>query len=268
MLQINTPDCSQMFYEKTGSGPALVLIHGFPFKHDIWEQIAGDLSSGFTLIIPDLPGSGFSSLDGSLGIVEFAKCVKTILDKENIAKAVIAGHSMGGYVAFAFAALYPRSVSGLSVIHSTPLADDDEKKVTRKKVIDIIKSGGKKNFINQMIPNLFCDDFKQNHYEMVKTQIEKALESRDEALINFYVAMMERNDYSGTIDSFNFPIQWILGKNDNIIPYKKSLQYCFKTSVNFVHIFPSCGHMSMIEKPGQLLWSLTEFINYCQMSSL
>ena len=153
--EVATSVSSQIFYAKMGSGPVLILLHGFPESGSLWRNVRDELSASYMLIIPDFPGSGNSILEKETSISQMADCVKNIMDKEGIDKAVIAGHSMGGYVAFAFATSYPENVAGLSLVHSTPEADDDEKKQTRLKIIEIIRKGGKTAFISQMVPNLF-----------------------------------------------------------------------------------------------------------------
>ena len=250
-------------YRKMGTGPVVVLLHGFPESGTLWKNIWDDLAASCTLIIPDLPGSGNTKLEGDTGLDEMATQVKTILDKEGIDKAVVAGHSMGGYVAFAFADMYPACVSGLSLIHSTPLADDDERKKIRVKSIDLIRKGGKDLFISQMVPNLFGDTFKLSHPEVVKEMIGEALKMTDDSMINYYNAMMQRPDRTKVLDWAFFPVQWIIGMHDNIISYKKILEQCYRSGINFVSFYNNCGHMSMFEAPEQLTIDLQRFIHYC-----
>jgi pimeloyl-ACP methyl ester carboxylesterase len=262
MQEISTPVSSRLFYRKMGTGPAVVLLHGFPESSSLWRNIWDELESHFTLVIPDMPGSGKSPLDKETSMDDFATCVYDILVHENIQKAVFAGHSMGGYIALAFAKRYPEKVAGLSLIHSSPLADDEEKKQTRRKAIELIQKGGKSAFITQMIPNLFATSYKQAHPVVIKEQTEQALLMSEDSLINFYKAMIGREDTSGMLDTAAFPLQWILGNDDNVIPYKKILSQCYRSDVNFVTFYDDCGHMSMIEQPEALVKDLNTFVDY------
>jgi pimeloyl-ACP methyl ester carboxylesterase len=135
MPEIKTNITSRLHYKKMGSGPVLVLLHGFPESHKIWRKVWPQLSQHYTLIMPDFPGSGGSLLESATSIEQMADCVQAILQHECIEQAVIAGHSMGGYTAFAFAAKYPELTRGLSVVHSSPAADEDEKKQTRLRCV-------------------------------------------------------------------------------------------------------------------------------------
>jgi len=263
MPDIKTSVSSHLFYRKMGVGPAIVLLHGFPESGTLWQNIWHELCASFTLIIPDFPGSGNSVLDEETSIADMATCVKNILDAEQIDKAVIAGHSMGGYVAFAFAGLYPDKLAGLSLVHSTAVADDDEKKNTRRKAIELIRKGAKEAFITQMVPNLFSYDFKQSNSLAVKQQVDEALKMNDASLINFYEAMIGRTDHTFVLEKAGYPVQWIIGMDDNVIYYKKILEQCNKSNINFVSFYRNCGHMSMIETPQKLANDLKEFAVYC-----
>ncbi len=217
------------------------------------------------MIIPDLPGSGNSPLERDTDIGQMADIIRDILVQENIAKAVIAGHSMGGYIGFEFADRFPSMLSGLSLVHSIPVADDEEKIKTRQKAIDIIRKGGKPAFLRQMIPNLFSTGFKQSAPEIVEEQIGNAMLIPEDGLVNFYQAMIKRKDHSQTIMNAPYPIQWIIGKEDNVIFYKKIVEQCYKSPINFVTFYNNCGHMSMFETPGLLKSDLRDFASYCNM---
>jgi pimeloyl-ACP methyl ester carboxylesterase len=238
-------------------------LHGFPLDGSIWDKIKDELSLTFTHIIPDLPGSGSSVLEKPAGMGEMADCVKAVLEAESIERCVLAGHSMGGYVGCEFVSRFPANVAGFSLIHSIPLPDDTEKKDQRSKSIKLIRKGGKKQFIAQLIPNLFSDSFKQSFPLVIEQQMNLACETDDESLINFCNAMIERRDHSETLKNADFPLQWIVGLNDNVIFYKKILELCYKSDINSVTFKKICGHMSMLETPLSLIADLKEFTNYC-----
>ncbi len=252
-----------MYYRKAGTGPALVLLHGFPDSGTIWDGIIPELSAAYTVIVPDLPGSGNTKLGKETMLPEMATGIKQILDFEHIPKAVFAGHSMGGYVALAFARLYPGYVSGLSLVHSTPAADDDEKKAARLKVIELVRNGGKPAFIKQMTANLFSEAFRTANPRKMNEKTEAGLRISDEGLINFYKAMIAREDTTALVKSAQFPLQWIAGAHDGIINYKKTLKDCHQSGINFVALYSDCGHISIIEDPAKLVADLKHFSDYC-----
>ena len=133
----------------------------------------------------------------------------------------------------------------------------------RQKSIELILKGGKNAFIGQMVPNLFSNSFNLSSPLIVKKQIEEALKMNGESMVNFYNAMIARKDNTALLDNALFPVQWIAGKEDNVIHYRKILELCHKSDINFVSFYPNCGHMSMVETPGILVEDLNIFINYC-----
>lgn len=119
-------------YERRGRGEPLVLIHGYPLDHTTWNEIASLLENDFDLTIPDLRGMGQSdAVDKIYIIADLASDVAELLDHLKVQKAFIAGHSMGGYVALAFARAHPNRVRGLGMISSQVLADSPERKQGR-----------------------------------------------------------------------------------------------------------------------------------------
>src|SRR6266545_4584990 len=114
----------QLAYERRGTGTPLVLLHGYPLDHHLWDEVAPLLEDTFELIIPDLRGFGESStIDSFYAMEDFAADIAALLDHLEIQKAGLAGHSMGGYIALAFARLYSERLTGLGLVASQAMAD-------------------------------------------------------------------------------------------------------------------------------------------------
>ena len=100
----------QIAYKRHGSGMPLVLLHGYPLDHTIWDEVIPLLENDFDLILPDLRGFGQSDqVESQYTIADMAADIAALLDELGIEKTYIAGHSMGGYVALAFVRNYPRA---------------------------------------------------------------------------------------------------------------------------------------------------------------
>lgn len=261
---IETDLFSKLFYRKYGKGDVLVLIHGFPEDGELWSAITSVLKDAFTLIIPDLPGAGNSGgIDSKVTIDQLATAIKSILDKEGITQAVIAGHSMGGYIAMSFAAQYPEMLKGLSLVHSTATADTEEKKEARRKAIKLLEKGGKEAFVKGMIPNLFSEGFKKANTAIIERQISHAMEMKTESMVSFYNAMINRQDRVKTLSALGVPVQWIIGREDTVVPMPIALQQTTQSGVTFVSVYAEAAHMSMIELPEQLAQDLKVFCRFC-----
>ena len=249
----------------SGTGvPAILLLHGFPADSSLWRLVAPKLANDYTVIVPDIPGVGQSATASKeVSMEALAQGMRDLLNSLNIDKAIIVGHSMGGYIALAFAAQFPERVLGLSLVHSTAKADDDAKKETRRKAIALIEKGGKQSFIHTTTPPLFGETFRKEEPDMVFAQITQAMTVPDASLITFYNAMINRKDYTEALVQATFPVQWIIGAQDTIIPPEKTMQQTSLSSVSFVGVYKNCGHMSMLEAPQQLAADLYTFTAYC-----
>jgi pimeloyl-ACP methyl ester carboxylesterase len=263
-FNISTPKCSNIFYRKAGKGHPVVLLHGFPENGGLWSKVMPGLAETFTVIVPDLPGAGESSLPtGTTTMEALAEAVAAVLQHEAIEHAVVAGHSMGGYTALAFAEKYPEQLKGLSLIHSAATPDTEEKKQTRRKSIELIRKGGKEPFVKGMTPNLFAERFNEQHGDVIAQQIERGMQLSGDSMIAFYNAMINRPDRVSILSEATFPVQWIMGKEDSVVPLQSALRQSCLANIDFVSLYNEVGHMSMLEQPEKLLCDLREFIAYC-----
>lgn len=253
-------------YTVQGKGNPLVLIHGFPNDSSAWNSIVPELARRYLVILPDLPGAGNSPLpDTELTLEYMAASIKEVLDNEGIDKAVLAGHSMGGYTALQFAASYRERVQGISLVHSLASGDTDEKKENRRKAIALMKKGEaeREMFLKGMSQNLFATEFAAQHPEEVKKVVANGMKISAEALAGFYQAIMNRTDKRPLLINASWPMQWIIGDQDNATPLKDALEQSHIASVNSVSIYKPCGHMSFVEMPQRLIADIQSFMDYC-----
>ena len=255
-----TSEDRSIFYQVIGKGEPVVLLHGFTEDGQIWNKQVPFLEKDYQLIIPDLPGSGFSELALDVSMEAMATLIKAILDEENISETIIVGHSMGGYVTLAFAEKYPEVLRGFGLFHSTAYPDPDEKKESRQKNIRFIESHGTYEFLKQAIPGLFTDDFKSKHPEIVNGLIQQYRVFTPEALSAYLTAMMQRPDRTEVLKKFVKPILFIIGKHDNAIPFQDSLQLCHLPSLSYIHILDDSAHMGMLEETEKSNNILREFL--------
>ncbi len=244
----------------------MLLIHGFPNDSTAWDSIVPALAAQYQVLLPDLPGAGQSPMpDAPLDMAQMADALREVLDREGIDKALLAGHSMGGYTAMEFAVRYPERVTGISLVHSLASADSAEKKENRRKAMILIRKGRSEQemFLRGMTQNLFAGSFTQAHPEVVKSVVDRGMRLTGEALCSFYQAIMDRSDKTEQLAGFNFPLQWIIGDEDTATPMKEALEQCHLAPVNSVHLYSPCGHMSMDEYPERLTADLLTFFDFC-----
>lgn len=242
-------DNASVFYRIAGTGHPVVFIHGFGEDGRIWDQLLSGLGSHHTLIIPDLPGSGRSVMKKqSWSLDDLADCVNDLLDKEGLGEATLIGHSMGGYIALAFAGRYGHRLNGLGLFHSSAFADSEEKKATRKKGIQFIEDHGDVKFLEQATANLFSDVTKLEKPALIRDFIGTFTNFQGGALVHYYEAMMQRPDRTHILKSHPGAVLFIMGESDTAVPLKDGLKQCHLPRLSYVHILRNSGHLGMVEE--------------------
>lgn len=249
----------QICFIAEGSGPALVLLHGFTESLDIWEDFTMALKDEFQVITVDLPGHGQTGLFGSTHSMEFmADVVNVVLDRLNIRRCVMIGHSMGGYVTLAFAQKYPDLLSGFGLFHSHAGADSEEARKNRVRTINIIYSN-RTAFIQQFVPELFAADNVPHYQEEIQRLRQIAMLPPPEGITAALRGMMEREDSTSLLRETKKPVLFIAGKADSKIPLELMLQHAALTNHSEVIILGGAGHMGFIEERDKTLQAIRYF---------
>ncbi len=162
--------------------------------------------------------------------------------------AVLIGHSMGGYIALAFAEKYPEYLNGLGLFHSTAYPDTEEKKAARQKGIQFIKEHGAFEFLKTANYNLFSQLSKDKMPQLIDEFIGSLRNFTAKALVSYYEAMMKRPERIATLKNLQIPMLFIAGKYDNAIPLNDILDQCHLPEISYFHILAESGHMGMIEE--------------------
>ena len=256
-------------YRTAGEGKTVVLLHGFAEDGTVWQPQIDFLQRNFKLIVPDIPGSGQSQYIPGADIDIYAAVVKEIIEIEQQKSdgqsaggegISLIGHSMGGYITLAFAEKYPQYLNSFGLFHSTAYADSDEKKEVRKKAIAFIQSKGGHSFLKTSIPTLFTRDFVAGQPGKVVALIESTKNISDEALVQYYEAMINRPDRTDILKKFKEPVLFIIGEFDTAVPLQAIMQQCYIPAVSDVHILNHSAHMGMWEEGDKSNSFLQEFL--------
>ena len=253
-------------YRKEGTGPALVLLHGFCESLGIWNDFTRALSKKYLLIVPDLPGHGGSG-GPEISTMEFmAEAVHAVLREESVKSAVLTGHSMGGYVSLAFAELFPEEIKGLCLFHSTAVADTQEKKLGRTLAM---KAAGKDpgSFMSALIPKLFAPpEFSSDpalREKYIALSLAAAGKMPAKAIIAALAGMRDRKDRQQVLKNASFPVLFIIGKNDALIPVESILPQTLLPRHAEALLLEKAGHMGFFEAKEETLSVLEGFTGRC-----
>jgi len=230
----------QIAYDLKGNGTTtLIFLHGFGENQKMWANYLPFFKAYQTLTI-DLPGSGDSEVM-EVSIARMAKLVNAVLLAESIKKCVFIGHSMGGYVALAFAKLYPEKLLGYCLFHSQPFADTAEKKEDRNKAIKFIQEYGHGKYFKGLVPKLFAPDFIKNNENILTEIVDAGSKMTSKGVIYQLQAMRDRPDNQMVLVNSKVPVCFIIGKEDVAIPAENSLNQTFLPQVSDIYILPNVG---------------------------
>ena len=227
-----------------GTGQPIVLIHGYMETSEVWKSFADRVSQNFRTICIDLPGHGLSDLCHEVNIMELmAESVITVLDSLNISKALLVGHSMGGYVALTALKLFPERLSGITLFNSHPFADSPEVIEKRNKNIALVEAGKKDSIIPSFVQNLYAKIIP----EAVDRSLSIASGISDKTIIADLKGMRERPSRVGLVEAGKVPLLWILGDKDIHINCNEVLKTVKLPSNSEVTILSGTGHIGFIE---------------------
>jgi pimeloyl-ACP methyl ester carboxylesterase len=248
---------TKISYSDTGKGNAVVLLHGFLENQTMWQDLTPELSKKHRVITLDLLGHGETDCLGYVHSMEDnAEIVQAVLSKLRIRRAIFVGHSMGGYVALAFAEMYPEKVKGLVLMNSTSKADSEERKTNRDRAIKVVKKEYT-TFVRLSIANLFSPDNRDRLIDEIEKVKIEALKTPIQGVVASLEGMKNRKDREVLLHFTPYPKMLILGKKDPVLIYETALEQIEDTAVKLITL-PD-GHMSHIENREELKDVLLEF---------
>lgn len=248
-------------YNVQGSGPTLLLLHGFLESSTMWERIATTFHKTRTVITLDFPGHGKSDTIAAEHTMElFAEITNALLEHLKIKNCTIMGHSMGGYVAMAMVDLFPQKVEKLILLNSTPAEDSQERKLNRERALKLIPNA-KDAFVGMAIVNLFSETARTKFKTEIEQLKTEALRMTTKGITATIKGMKNRKDRTAILNSFSKPKFMLCGTQDPILP----LQACKTTSkdTNSKLFEVEGGHMSHLESYNEII-KIVHFIeNNC-----
>jgi 3-oxoadipate enol-lactonase len=243
-MQKFTVNDLSLSYDRRGQGDSLVLIHGFPLDHSIWDAVTPLLSSTFDLILPDLRGFGESIFPAPAWTMnDLAADIASLLDHLGIESAFLAGHSMGGYVALAFAHAYPHRVRGLALVASQTASDTPERTSGRYAEASHIAEQGIGDTVQAMTSKLSTEVRVQKYvHDLMRKQPPAGF-------IGSLKAIAGRSDMLSMLVSASYPLLLIHGDADVLIPIERARE--IQTAVPRAQLveLAGVGHIPMLESP-------------------
>lgn len=240
----------------------IILLHGYLEALDIWDEFTGLFVDKARVVAVDLPGHGVSEVKGEIHTMEFlADTVHAVMQSLGIERAVVVGHSMGGYVALEMLRKYPEALAGIVLFHSSPEADSEKKREDRLREVNLIL-GGKKELIARSFPHVgFAPQNRTSLAWAIDELSEQIAMTEDEGIVALLRGMRERRDLSQVMREGRVPEMIILGRHDEYITPEAGAKMAAEQPQARVVWLENSGHMGFIEEPQASADAILSFLD-------
>ncbi len=245
----------ELYYQDQGNGHPVVMLHGFPLDHTIWQPVVRLLDGKARFITPDLRGYGKSPDRSEVHSMRLlVEDVLLLLDRLKLERVVLVGHSMGGYVSLAFAQAYPHRLSGLGLISTQADEDTPERRQARLRTARDVRTKGSDLVAHGMPSKLTLNpEIQQQLHEMMHTM-------RPQSVILSLKGMAERSDANSWLPTIKVPALVIAGEMDQLIPLQKSRDMVTMLNKGWLIEIPEAGHVPMMETPQKVADGLLQLV--------
>ena len=250
MQYLLTSDGTSLAYMEAGTGTPVILIHGFPFDSTSWMPQFEELQKKYRVIVYDQRGFGRSEKGNTaVSIKLLATDLSDVMDALALQEAILCGLSMGGYVLLNFISRYAPKVKALVLCDTQCRADTPEAKQARADSQQLIRSGGKEQFIQRFVSKLFTEATFSGKPDLVNTISGIVRETDDAVIISTLQALAERDNTCDAPGKLSCPILLMGGKEDIITPLELLEEIKTLCPAASLQLIPDAGHLSNLEQP-------------------
>lgn len=268
MVQGNTPQANSFAHAKDGcrlayrrhanpGKPRLALIHSLALSGAMWDQVAAQLANTAEILAYDCRGHGESERRaGPYSVELFADDLAAIFEACKWSSATVAGCSMGGCVAQAFAAAHPQHVRGLALIDTTawygPTAPQDWKARGARPAKE-----GLPSMAEFQLSRWFSDNFRKSHPD-IADQIMRVFVANTPECYQASCEMLGNADLRAALPGFRMPVSVIVGEDDYATPVAMA-EYLHENIANStLTVLPGARHTTPVECPKEIAAFLTD----------
>ncbi|GIJ00133.1 pimeloyl-ACP methyl ester carboxylesterase [Sediminihabitans luteus] len=246
---------------RDGHGLPLVLLHAFPLDHRMWASAVDAMPGDFTVLAPDLHGMGRAP-DGprTPGLEASADAVVSAVRAAGYDRAVVAGLSMGGYVAMAIAERHPGFVAGLGLLDTKSTADAPEARLNRLRVAHQVEAERDTTAVLGMVATLVGDTTRAEQPRIVPLVESWIRAQRADGVAWSQRAMAARPDRTHVIHDVAGPVLVLVGDEDVMSPVSAAEHMVVARRDAELVIVPGAGHLSAVERPAQVAEALADLV--------
>jgi pimeloyl-ACP methyl ester carboxylesterase len=260
-----TLDSINLRYTDAGQGLPLVFLHGFPLSRGVWQKQIESFRSSYRVIAPDLRGFGDSETQpGPTTMAQYAADLRALLHKLATGPVVLIGHSMGGYVALAFARQFPEMLRGLVLVGTKAGQDTTEAAAGRRVMAEKVKTEGVLELIEAMAPKMLTAG--NLDARMAAQVLGFMVPSRPAGMIEALLGMADRPDATAFLAQIAVPTLVITGADDTLIPPAESDTLAKEIRGAQLKVIPHAGHLIAFERPDKFNHVLKEWLNRANLA--
>ncbi len=249
----------------------LVLLHAFPTDHRMWLDVTDLMPGERAVHAPDLPGFGTSPVgpdvaravggDPAVPSVDvMGDAVAATLRRAGIERAVVAGLSLGGYVALSLLERHPELVAGLGLIDTKTAADDDAARARRHEVAAAVEAEQRLDAVVGMRTAVLGRTSREARPDLVERMEGWILDQGPAGVAWAQRAMAGRPDRSHLLPEFAGPSLVVVGEEDDLAPVAVARKMAYALPDSDLWIVPRAGHMTCIESPQPVASALSRLV--------
>lgn len=251
----------RLHYQTWGAGPPVVLLHGFPLSGAMWRAQGEALADGWQVVAPDFRGFGASDPPGApISLETYADDVLRVVDALGLARFVLGGLSMGGYVVFRLLARAAERV--VAVILADTRADPDTEEGRRRRfdAIARIEREGPDGFLAEFTATLVGATTRAHRREVLDAVRAMARRAHPRGLTAALAAMAARPDSRPLLPRLTVPVLVVVGEEDTLSPPEVARAMAAALPHGRLAVIPAAGHLNNLERPDVFTASVREFL--------
>lgn len=251
---------TEIAYDDVGSGLPVVFLHAFPLNRTMWDPQVTALVGESRCIAIDMRGLGDSKGGAPFSMDRYADDVASVLDTLHIARAVIVGLSMGGYVSFAMWRRHRDRIRALVLADTRATADTAETIERRRELIGIAQTQGMTAVANAQITGLVGKTTRERRPDIYDAMHRMIAQAPAPGVIGALEALMGRPDSTETCSTIDVPTLVICGDEDALTPPKEAMKLSESIRGSRLEVLQGAGHLSNVERPAAFNTVVSEFL--------
>jgi 3-oxoadipate enol-lactonase len=260
-LQRFTVNGVSLAVEIRGEGPAVLLVHGYPYDHTIWAAQM-DALEGYRRIAPDLRGMGQSDApDLGYSMATYAADLAALLDVLGVDEVVLCGLSMGGYIAFEFLRSWRHRVRALVLVDTRAEADSPEGRRARDAAAALARERGASAIADEMLPKSLTPGTLTQSPETAQRVHSMMAATPVAGMVGALGAMRDRADSTPLLPTLgDLRTLVLVGELDEPTPPERAQAMANAIPGARLTVIPGVGHLSPVEGADRVSQELLRFL--------